>query len=113
MKILLSILSVFLLACTSPKTEIPTDILSETTFTNILKEVHLAEAAFELNKTKSMGNAKNSLANSYQSIYKKHSIDEADFSNTLSYYALHPEKLEAIYTTVLEELSKERTTLNQ
>lgn len=113
MKILLSILSVFLLACTSPKTEIPTDILSETTFTNILKEVHLAEAAFELNKTKSMGNAKNALANSYQSIYKKHSIDEADFSNTLSYYALHPEKLEAIYTTVLEELSKERTTLNQ
>ena len=113
MKILLSILSVFLLACTSTKTEIPTDILSETTFTNILKEVHLAEAAFELNKTKSMGNAKNSLANSYQSIYKKHSIDEADFSNTLSYYALHPEKLEAIYTTVLEELSKERTTLNQ
>lgn len=113
MKILLSILSVFLLACTSTKTEIPTDILSETTFTNILKEVHLAEAAFELNKTKSMENAKSILANSYQSIYTKHTIDEASFNKTLSFYATHPEKLEGIYTTVLEELSKERTTLNQ
>ena len=113
MKIPSFILCLIFLSCGNPKTEIPQDILSETTFTNILKEVHLAEAAFELSKTKSMKNAKNALANSYQSIYKKHSIDEADFSNTLSYYALHPEKLEAIYTTVLEELSKERTTLNQ
>ena len=112
MKIILSILSVLLLACAAPKTEIPTDILSETTFANILKEVHLAEAAFELNKTKNMENAKGALANSYQSIYKKHSIDEADFNNTLSYYATHPEKLEVIYTTVLEELSNERSILN-
>ena len=107
------LLTILLLACTAPEIEMPTGIVSEREFANMLKDVHLAEAAFELNKTKSMKNAKNALANSYQSIYKKHSIDEADFSNTLSYYALHPEKLEAIYTTVLEELSKERTTLNQ
>ena len=113
MKIFLSILSIFLLSCTSPKTEIPTDILSETIFANILKEVHLAEAAFELNKTKNMENAKATLANSYQEIYKKHTIDEDDFSKALNYYASHPEKLEVIYTTVLEGLSNDRTTLNQ
>jgi hypothetical protein len=113
MKILLSILSVFLLACTSPKTEIPTDILSETTFTNILKEVHLAEATFELHKTKGMENAKNELAHNYSTIYKTHEITADDFDKTLDYYAQHPEQLEKIYTSVLEELSKERTTLNQ
>ncbi|MFQ3332681.1 MAG: hypothetical protein ACI84S_000920 [Thalassomonas sp.] len=113
MKILLSILSVFLLACTSPKTEIPTDILSETTFTNILKEVHLAEATFELHKTKGMENAKNELAHNYSTIYKTHEITGDDFDKTLDYYAQHPEQLEKIYTSVLEELSKERTTLNQ
>lgn len=113
MKIILSILSILLLACTSQNTEIPTDILSEKSFVNILKEVHLAEAAFELNKSKNMENAKGTLANSYQKIYKKHTINDAYFSKSLNYYASHPERLEDIYKTVLEKLREERTTLNQ
>ena len=82
MKIILSILSVLLLACTSPKIEKPTGILSETDFVNMLKEIHLEEAAFELNKSKGLENAKNILANSYQSIYKKHNIDDS----TIKYF---------------------------
>ena len=113
MKIILTILSVLLLACSSPKTEIPTEILSETEFTNILKEVHLAEAAFELNKSKEILNARNNLANSYQSIYNKYDIDGSTFSNSLNYYAKHPEILEKIYSTVLEQLTNERSNLNQ
>ena len=113
MKIILSILSVLLLACTAPKIEIPTEILSETAFESILKEIHLAEAIFELNKSKGLENAKNTLANNYQSIYKKHDISASTFSKSLDYYAENPEKLEKIYSTVLEELNEERSTLNQ
>tara|TARA_Y100000385_G_C12813747_1_gene517260 strand:- start:132 stop:476 length:345 start_codon:yes stop_codon:yes gene_type:complete len=113
MKIILTILSVLLLACSSPKTEIPTEILSETEFTNILKEVHLAEAAFELNKREEILNPRNNLANSYQSIYNKYDIDGSTFSNSLNYYAKHPEILENIYSTVLEQLTNERSNLNQ
>ena len=109
----MSLLSVLLLACTAPKTEIPSGILSETEFANMLKEVHLAEAAFELNKSKGVINAKNSLANSYQSIYKKYDVTDTTFSKSLDYYAKHPEKLEKIYTNVLEQLTEERSTLNQ
>ena len=113
MKIILTILSVLLLACSSPKTEIPTEILSETEFTNILKEVHLAEAAFELIKREEIPNPINNLANSYQSIYYKYDIDASTFSKSLNYYSKHPEILEKIYSTVLEELNEERSTLNQ
>ena len=113
MKIILSILSVLLVACTAPKTEIPTGILSETEFTNILKEVHLAEAAFELNKSTELLNPKNHLVNSYQSIYNKYDIDASTFSKSLNYYAKHPEILEKIYSTVLEQLTNERSNLNQ
>ena len=113
MKIILTILSILLLACSSPKTEIPTEILSETEFTNILKEVHLAEAAFELNKREEILNPRNNLANSYQSIYNKYDIDGSTFSNSLNYYAKHPEILEKIYSTVLEQLTNERSNLNQ
>ncbi len=113
MKIILSILSVLLLACTAPKTEIPTDILSETEFANMLKEIHLEEAAFELNKSKGLENAKNTLANNYQSIYKEHNIDASAFNKSLDYYAKHPKILEDIYSTVLEQLTDERSTLDQ
>jgi len=113
MKIVISILSVLLVACTSSKIEIPTEILSETGFTDMLKEIHMAEAAFELNKSKGLENAKNTLANSYQSIYKKYDITDSTFSKSLEYYAKHPEILEEIYSTVLEQLTGERSTLNQ
>jgi len=113
MKIILSVLSILLLACTAPKIEIPTEILSETDFVNMLKEIHLVEAAFELNKSKGVINAKNSLANSYQSIYKEHNIDDSTFSKSLEYYAKHPEILEEIYSAVLEQLTGERSTLDQ
>ena len=113
MKIYLSILACLLYACSNPEVEIPENILSETVFENILKEIHLSEGAFELNKTKNMENAKATLTNNYTSIYSEYKISAIDFENTLNYYAQHPEKLEKIYSTILEELTEERSTLNQ
>ena len=108
MKIILTILSVLLLACITPKTE----ILSETEFANILKEVHLAEAAFELNKSKGVEAAKKALTNIYSEIYSTHNINKDRFEKTLSYYATHPEELEQIYSKVLNDLMQESATLN-
>ena len=113
MRIYLSILACLLYACSNPEVGMPENILSETVFENILKEIHLSEGAFELNKTKNMENAKATLANNYTSIYSEYKISAIDFKNTLNYYSQHPEKLEKIYSNVLEELNKERSTLNQ
>ena len=113
MKIILSILSALLVSCTSPKSEIPTEILSEMEFGNMLKEIHLEEAAFELKKNKGGVNAKNSLANNYKSIYKKYDVDASAFSKSLNYYAEKPKILEEIYSIVLNQLVNERSTLDQ
>ena len=112
MKNYLFILICLLFACNTPEEKIPENILSETKFKLLLKVIHLVEATFELHKTKGMGKAKNELANSYQNIYSEYAISEEDFKTTLEYYSNHPEKLEKIYDKVLEELIKERTTLN-
>ena len=101
-----------LFSCSTSDEEITENILSENTFTSILKEIHLAEATFELHKTKGMGKAQNELANSYQNIYSEYAISEEDFKTTIEYYSVNPEKLEKIYDKFLEELIKERTTLN-
>ena len=106
------ILICLLFACSNSDEKIPENILSENTFESILKEIHLAEATFELYKTKGMGKAQNELANSYQNIYSEYAISEEDFKTTLEYYSVNPEKLEKIYDKILKELTKERATLN-
>ena len=62
----------------------PENILKENTFKSILKEIHLAEATFELHKTKGMKKAKNELANSYQNIYSEYTISEEEFKSRKS-----------------------------
>jgi hypothetical protein len=113
MKIPIFILCLILLSCGDSKTEIPQDILSENNFISLLKDIHLAEAKFEIHKTKGMENAKNELAHNYSAIYETHAITADDFEKTLDYYAQHPEQLEKIYTHVLEQLTKDRTILDQ
>ena len=113
MKISSLILCLIFLSCGTPKTEIPQDILSENSFISLLKDIHLAEAKFELHKTKGMENAKNELAHNYRAIYETHEITTNDFDKTLDYYAQHPEQLEKIYTRVIEQLTKDRTILDQ
>ena len=112
MKIILSLLGILLLGCTTPETKIPTGILSEAEFANMLKDVHLAESAFELNKREGIENAKNALANSYQTIYKRYDITDTTFSKSLDYYAKNPEKLKKTYTDILKQLTDERSTLD-
>ena len=113
MKIYFLILACLLYACSNTEEKIPENILSETVLEDILKQIHLSEGAFELNKPKNMENAKSTLANNYTSIYSEYKISAIDFKNTLNYYSQHPEKLEKIYSNVLEELTEERSTLNQ
>ncbi len=112
MKLKTLIFCFFLLGCSAPKKEFPEGILREEVFVNILKQVHLAEANFELQKTKGIDKAKSKLAIVYRDIYSTYHISEEEFQNTLSYYSKNPEKLEEIYAIVLEQLTEERTNLN-
>jgi hypothetical protein len=110
MKIYLLILTFLFFACSTSKQKIPENILSETAFGNILKEIHLAEATFELNKNNGIENANNELANTYFDIYKKNQISEADFTAMLNYYSA---ELEQIYTDILNQLNKENSSIDQ
>ena len=113
MKLKILIICCFLLACSSSKERIPEGILPEKEMVSILKEVHLAEANFELLKTNSKEVAQKTLLNNYQEIYSKYNIDENEFQQTLEYYANHPEKLEGIYSKVLQDITEERSMLDQ
>ena len=101
------------ISCNSNTENVSDNILSETIFTNILKEIHLAEATFELQKNKGIKEAENELIKSYKNIYNTYQISEEDFKNTLAFYSKNPEELEQIYTHVLELLNNENSKLDQ
>ena len=113
MKLYLSILLCLFLACKEQKENIPQGILLKKNFGVILKDIHLEEAKFELQKNKDMQNTKNKLENSYNLIYIKHQISEEIFKKNLRFYANNPDKLEKIYSTVLEQLTNEQSRLDQ
>tara|TARA_B100001250_G_C19796068_1_gene788769 strand:+ start:1081 stop:1425 length:345 start_codon:yes stop_codon:yes gene_type:complete len=113
MKIYLSILACLLFSCSNTKKKTQNNLLSKTVFENIIKEIHLAEATFELNKNNDVEDAKNKRTNSYFEIYKKNNLSEEDFKATLNYYSEHPEKLEQSYNNILEQLSAEKSKIDQ
>ena len=113
MKLFLAILIYLLSACNTHQETPPKNILDRTKFEDILKEVHLAEAAFELRRTEGIQKAKNQLANSYKSIYLKHEISNEEFNTTLNYYSNHADKLEEIYFNILEKVNKEKASFDQ
>ena len=100
------------MSCNTTDKKLTDNIIPEEIFITVLKEVHLAEAAFELNKSKGVETAKKILDNTCAEVYSTHNIDKERLKRTLSYYANYPEELEQIYSKALKDLMQERTTLN-
>ena len=112
MKINLLILFCLFISCNTTDKQLPDNIISKELFISVLKEAHLAEAAFELSKSTGVETAEKVLANTYSEIYSSHNINKDKFEKTLSYYANHPEELERVYSIVLKDLLRESSTLN-
>ena len=109
MKIYLLIITCLLLSCDNNNKEIPIEILSEAEFGAVLKDIHLEEALLNLNQTNQTDDLKSNTTNIYFHIYSRHKISEKKFNACLDYYCEHPEKLERIYTKILNELSEEQS----
>ena len=113
MKLYLSLILCLFLSCKEKKQNKPKENLSKKEFVAILKDLHLEEASFELQKNKTLNNTKVKLKNYYGLIYKQHHTSEEIFKKTLSFYANSPEKLETIYSAVLEQLTNEQSKFDQ
>jgi hypothetical protein len=107
MKIKNLILYFMLISCSQKEVAMEKTILSPETIQVILKEIHLAEASFEINKKMDLKNAKNILASQYISIYKKHKINNEEFEKSMLFYSKKPDEIEKIYSNILNEISNE------
>ena len=99
-------------ACIDTTYEIKQNIITQEVFKQILKDIHLAEANYEMKKNNDLKGALNNLKNDYANIYTQYSITQNEFDNSINHYTSQPEILEEIYGLILQDLEKEKSTID-
>jgi hypothetical protein len=102
--VLITILGLLIFSCGTPKEKTPDNLLPPDSMVSILVDVHLAEAAANVTRLSDVQSFK--AQSLYPAIFKSHQTDSTTFHSSFNYYLKHPEKLEAIYDKVLNELSR-------
>lgn len=100
----LLLFGIFFVACKSGEesSDTPENILTKNKMVEIMVQVHLAEAALNLN----LNDNKAGETKVYQDIFRKKNVSKNQYEESLKYYTEHPEKMVEIYDEVLNELSR-------
>ncbi len=94
---------VFLMSCNEGQSK-KEGIIEKSKMTNILVEIHIAEA--KVNQAKlPMDSALSYYKFLESNIYEKYGIDSAQFDSSMHYYAENIRELDKIYETVLDSLN--------
>ncbi|HLG34325.1 MAG TPA: DUF4296 domain-containing protein [Bacteroidia bacterium] len=97
-------------SCSHTEKNIPKEIISPDSMVAIMVDVHLAEAAANVNRIND--SQRFSAGELYPLIFKTHHIDSATFRKSFDYYLNHPDKFNRIYEQVIAELSKRESETN-
>lgn len=106
MKLNLLIICLVLISCSNNISSV--EIIPKNKFVQILQDIHIMEANYDINKSKGEKRAKENLNSDYQKIFLNHNITKQLFNNTMSYYSRKPNQLEEIYDLTLQKISAEK-----
>lgn len=104
------VVTLFFLACSSTKNELPEGILTHEELVPILTDVEIAQGYLRIKSSidDSLFRSKAFQENHYQHIFEKHHITEEQFNNNIAYYSMFPEEMEKIYNDVIIAISQEQ-----
>lgn len=91
---------IFFTACGDSK---PDNVFSEKKLTNVLFDLHLADAYIS---SQPMDTLNTRGVNYYLSIYEKYDTDSAQVKENLEYYASHPQELQDVYAEISKRFQK-------
>ena len=89
---------------------VPTDVVSQEKFTEILMDIQILEGAFQ-KKAIVLQKDKKDAGGYYVGLFKKHEITREEFEYSFAYYRRDPTTLQEIYDEVMTELSKKQAEL--
>ncbi len=106
-RIVALILFVLVVSCGEKKSvRIPESVLPVEKMAKVLVDIHLMEAAMNLNINPVTAPTMNIKTGS--DVFKKNNITKAKYDESLEFYSLHPELLNSVYEIVLNDLSKKQ-----
>jgi hypothetical protein len=91
------------------KIKIPKDILCQDTMVEVITDVHLVQAAQRMSMV--IDTADTGAFTSFNYVWKKHNLTEAQYKKNLDFYTHNPAILDSIYEKVLNNLSKQKAVL--
>ena len=76
-------------------------LLEKDVFILMLKDLHIAEAKFQLKKHEDYEYQKSILLFEYNDIFRSYNIKKEDFDKMIKYYSYNPKELKSIYEEIL------------
>lgn len=98
-------MSLFLESC---KPSIPSKYLSQGKMTDILYDIHIAEA---MSSEESDGTGKGTMISYREAVLKKHGVTSAEFDSSMVFYMRHTKMMHDIYTDLSDKLTAEAQAL--
>jgi hypothetical protein len=89
--------------------EFPDAVLNSQKMTDILSDIHLAEAKVAGMSAYAQYQRDSLMEVYYRTIFKLHAVEADDFDKSMDAYMKNPEAMADIYEKVLEQLQKEQT----
>jgi len=95
-----------LVACSQTQPElIPSDIIAQEKFTQVMVDVQLIEG-MKIHKLGPQRSKSPDMEAMYSELFRIHNVDSEKFYKTYEYFKQRPAKMEMIYEAVLDSLSK-------
>lgn len=98
-------MSIFLQSC---KPSIPSKYLSQGKVTDILYDIHIAEA---MSSEESNGMERGTMISYREAVLKKHGVTSAEFDSSMVFYMRHTKMMHDIYTDLSDRLTAEAQSL--
>ena len=97
-------------ACSNKK--VPEGIIPQKKMTSLLAEVHLIDGSLYTVSQAPDTLYKHGMAR-YLELFKKYGTDTLQFKKSMQYYTADPDKMEAMYTQILEGMTAKTDSLNK
>lgn len=96
-----------LFACAPKKTKAPSDMLTQSQMSDVLSEMHVADAIVSSTKAGNQDSINQEKVNLRAFILHKYNIGQTQFQESFEYYQQNPVLMDSVYAEVITKLSNE------
>ncbi len=95
-----------MVSCDKPPVEKPKVLVGEREMIDMLVDIHLAEATFNVRRYRDSLVERSSSINFYSSVLEKYQVPDSVFERSFVYYASRPRRFEKLYRQTMNKLNE-------